>query len=261
VSRETGPFLAELADWVAGRPDTGAEHRYGPLPDQHGVLRLPAGGEGLHPVAVVVHGGFWRAEYTKSNTTAIAIALAGLGFATWNVEYRRLGSGGGYPETLADVSAACRALAELDEPLDLDRTLAIGHSAGGHLALYAAAEGLVGAAVSLAGVDDFASAVAGRLGGDAVREFLGGPPEAQEERYRRADPMRRVPLGTPILLVHGTDDDRVPVEQSRSFAAAARAAGDDVCLLELPGGDHFDVIDPRSGHWPAIAGAVAGLVS
>lgn len=260
MSRETGPFLAELADWVAAQPDSGVEHRYGALPDQHGVLRLPPGG-GPHPVAVVVHGGFWRAAYTKSNTSAIAIALSRLGFASWNVEYRRVGSGGGYPETFDDLAAACRAVTKLDASLDLDRTFAIGHSAGGHLALFAAAEGLVGAAVSLAGVADFTSAVAEGLGDDAVQELLDGLPEAQQERYRRADPVRRVPLGTPVLLVHGIDDDRVPIEQSRSFAVAAEAAGDDVRLLELSGADHLDVIDPRGPHWPAIAAAVADLVS
>jgi dipeptidyl aminopeptidase/acylaminoacyl peptidase len=260
VSRETAAFLAGLAEWAAAQPDAGVEHRYGSLPDQHAVLRVPAG-TAPHPVAIVVHGGFWRASYTKANTTALALALTGLGFATWNVEYRRLGSGGGYPQTFDDLLSACRALEGLDAPLDLDRTFAIGHSAGGQLALVAAAERLVGAAVSLAGVVDLTAAVSENLGDGAVLELLGGPPETAGDRYRHVDPVRRVPLGVPTLLVHGTADDRVPTRQSRSLAAAARTAGDDVRLLELPDGDHFDVIDPRSPHWPAIAEAVVALVS
>ncbi len=260
MSRDVGRFFAELGAWAAAQTATGSEHRYGPGPEQRAVLRLPAD-RGPHPVAVVLHGGFWRARFTKANTRAVAIALTDLGFASWNVEYRRTGAGGGYPETLDDVVAACRALRDTEAPLDLDRTVAVGHSAGGQLALFAAAERLVDAAVSLAGVVDLARAAQLSLGEGAVLELLGGPPAACGEHYDRADPRRRLPLGVPLLLVHGRDDDRVPIEQSRSFAAAAACAGDRVHLLELPGADHFDVIDPRTPHWAAIAGAVAGLLT
>jgi len=119
-------------------------HAYGPLPDQHATLR------GAGPTVVVLHGGFWRARYRAPLMDPLCDALAALGFASWNVEYRRVGAGGGYPETLEDVAAACRAAP--------DPVLALGHSAGGHLALWAAAEGLVPAAVSLAGVCDLAGA-------------------------------------------------------------------------------------------------------
>lgn len=260
MSRDTARFLAELGEWVAARADPGVEHRYGLLPDQHAVLRLPAG-PGPHPIAVVLHGGFWRAAFTKANTSALSIALTERGFATWNVEYRRVGAGGGYPETLEDVAAACRAVTAVDAPLDLDRMVAVGHSAGGQLALFVAAEGLVRGAVSLAGVIDLDDAVKRGLGDDAVVEFLGGPPSTVADRYARADPLRRLPLGRPALLVHGRNDDRVPVEQMHTYAELAVKSGDDVALLEFEEADHFDVIDPRASEWTAIAAGIQSLVT
>jgi acetyl esterase/lipase len=245
-------FLAELGARAAARYRPGELHAYGPDPDQHAELRLPDG-EGPHPVAVVLHGGFWRAGYTRRNTTAVAVALAEAGWATWNVEYRR--GAGAVRRTLEDVAAATRALAQVDAPLDLGRVVAVGHSAGGHLALWLAAERKVTSAVALAGVCDLAAAADADLGDGAVAEFLGGP----AGEHPAADPARRLPLGVPLLLVHGGGDDRVPVEHSRAFEATASAAGDECRLLELDGADHFDVIDPRSAPWPRIEAALAEL--
>ncbi|HVU77867.1 MAG TPA: alpha/beta fold hydrolase [Gaiellaceae bacterium] len=254
-------FFAELDRSAAERePASRAEHPYGELADQRGELRLPARG-GPHPVAVVIHGGFWRAQFTLRNTRALAIALTEAGWATWNIEYRRVGAGGGYPQTLDDVAAACRAVASLDGELDLRRTVAVGHSAGGQLALWAAAEGLVGGAVALAGVSDLAAAAKLRLGDGAVQELLGGEPADAPDRYDAADPTRRLPLGAPTLLVHGAEDDRVPVEQSRAFAAAAGSAGDPCRLVVIEGADHFDVIDPRTTAGRRVAAELATFLS
>jgi dipeptidyl aminopeptidase/acylaminoacyl peptidase len=259
VSRvsETTALFAELAAWAAAHGPDPSQHRYGPHPDQHLELRLPVGG-GPHPVAVVLHGGFWRVAFTRRNSAAVATALTAEGWATLNVEYRR---GHGYLETLEDVAAACAATGTLPAPLDSARTIAVGHSAGGQLALWAAAERLVAAAVSLAGVVDLEAAAAAGLGGDAVVEFLGGLPEDVPERYAAADPLRRLPLGVPTLLVHGTADDRVPLSQSEAFLAAALACGDRCRLLTLRGADHFDPLDPRGDYWPATAAAIAGVLS
>jgi fermentation-respiration switch protein FrsA (DUF1100 family) len=128
--------------------------------------------------------------------------------------------------------------------------VAIGHSAGGHLALWLAAEGGATAAVALGGVCDLADAARRGLGGDAVQELLGGD-DAPD-----VDPARRLPLGRPQLLVHGTEDDRVPIEHARTYAVAA---GDECTLLELDGVDHFDVIDPRHERWQEIPAAMRGL--
>jgi acetyl esterase/lipase len=257
--RDLGPFFGELRDWSAANDPGATRHAYGTHPDQHADLRLPAG-HGPHPTVVVIHGGFWRAAFTKENTTAVAIALTRRGFATWNVEYRRVGSGGGYPTTLEDVRAACRAAARGDET-DTTRFVAFGHSAGGHLALWALADGAAPGAVSLAGITDLGAAERAGIGSDAVAGFLGGIGRAQLARYRDADPISRIPTGGRALLVHGTQDDRVPLAQSRAFVRAAAAAGDDARLLELAGADHLDPLDPRGTHWPAIAEAVDALVS
>jgi acetyl esterase/lipase len=205
-------------------------HDYGALPDQHAMVR----GDG--PTAVVIHGGFWRAQYREPIMDAVSVALAQLGFRAWSIEYRRVGAGGGYPQTLEDVAAAIRAAPE--------PRFAVGHSAGGHLALWSAAEGLVPAAVSLAGVCDLAAGARDNLGNGAVRDFDPG-------LHSDADPAQRLPIDAELVLIHGTDDGVVPVEQSRSFAARANAE-----LIELPGAGHFEVIDPRTDAWATVEESV-----
>jgi acetyl esterase/lipase len=241
AQRDVSAFFADLSSWAAEGPDYPSVHRYGPHPDQIADLR---DGVDSSRVAVVIHGGFWRAGFTRENTTAVAVALARSGWTTWNLEYRRVGAGGGYPQTLEDVATFC---GRLERP-----AVAIGHSAGGHLALWAAAEGLVGAAVALAGVCDLTAAAAAGLGEGAVVEFLDCDPASAPD----ADPARRLPLATPATLVHGTCDDRVPIAHARAFAAAANAK-----LLELDGADHFDIIDPRARWWSAIETAIGAVVS
>jgi acetyl esterase/lipase len=245
-------FFDELAVWANGAGVPPETVRYGDRADQELDLRLP--GAGPHPLAIVLHGGFWRAGYTRRTMNAVAVALAGAGWATANVEYRRLGPGE-YRATLDDVAAACERLSEL-ETIDLDASLAIGHSAGGHLALWLAARGGARGAVALGGVCDLEAAARARIGADAVVEFLGGEPGSATAAYDAADPGRLLPLGVPQLLVHGTDDDRVPTGLARAYADRARAAGDDCRLLELEGVDHFDVIDPRHAAWAGIVRAI-----
>jgi dipeptidyl aminopeptidase/acylaminoacyl peptidase len=248
-------FFGGLREWVDATGDAPVRYAYGPHPDQHADLRLPHGA-GPHPVAVVLHGGFWRASFTSANTAALACALSHAGLATWNVEYRRVGSDGGHPETLEDVAAACAALRDVAEPIEHEPCLAIGHSAGGQLALWLAGEGLVASAVALAGVCDLVAAAAAGLGDHAVPGYLGAQPREAPDRYAEADPSQRLPTGQRLLLVHGDRDDRVPLEQSTAFQIAARAAGDDCELLLLEGAGHFDVIDPRAPVWPRMLDAI-----
>lgn len=216
-------FLAELADWAEEREPGFETIAYGEDPDQVVDVRR---GEGRS--AILVHGGFWRPRFTRANTRALAVDLALRGWTTWNIEYRRTG----LDDTLADVEGALG----LTGP-----GVAIGHSAGGHLVLWAAGTGRIEKAVSLAGVTDLARAAREGIGANAAVEFAGPEPPAH------ADPMRRLPLDVPVLLAHGTEDDRVPVDYSRAFAQAAGAE-----LLELPGAGHFEVIDPRTPEWAAI---------
>ncbi|HEY0409105.1 MAG TPA: alpha/beta fold hydrolase [Candidatus Dormibacteraeota bacterium] len=241
-------------------------HHHGPGPDRWADLRLPPG-PGPHPVAMLLHGGFWRMPWGADLMHALAGDLHRRGWATWNLEYRRLGAaGGGWPGTLEDVAAGADALAGMGPDLDLRRLVAVGHSAGGHLALWLAARpglpaGAPGAGplvvpaavVALAAVSDLAGAAHLGLGGGAAVELLGGAPEQVPERYRVASPRQRLPLGVPQLLVHGELDDRVPVAMSRGHAEAARAAGDAVELVVAPGAGHADMIDPQSRAWQAAA--------
>jgi acetyl esterase/lipase len=217
-------------------------HSYGGHPSQ--VCELHGAGD---RVAVLIHGGFWRQRYGRELEGGIARDLVARGWAVWNVEYRRLGGDGGWPATFEDVAAAIRAL-----PLEVSRVVAIGHSAGGQLATWAAAEGLVGAAVSQAGALDLDEL--SRLGtSDAVvNQLLGGTPDEVPHRYARASPRRRLPIGVPLLLVHGERDDDVPVGISREFAAAAREAGDDCELVVVDDEGHYEHLEPASRCWRAV---------
>ena len=213
-------------------------HRYGDDPSQFGELS----GEG--PVAVLVHGGFWKAQYGLDLEAALVEDLAGRGWAAWNIEYRRLGNGGGVPETLDDVGAAIDALAELDG-VDLSRVVAIGHSAGGHLAAWAATREArrvpLTAFVSQAGVLDLQRARELRLSNGVVDRFLDGQPTSV------ASPIERLPLRVPALLVHGALDDEVPLEISERYAAASGAQ-----LSVFPEKGHYEHLDPADAMWHAV---------
>ena len=252
-------MLAELEEWAGERGPAPSTHRYGSGPEHEADLLL---GAGLEPygVAVLLHGGFWGARYTRTIMGALAVDLARRGWATWNVEYRRIGSGGGAEQTLADVRAAIDAVRELDGALLTERLLVIGHSAGGQLALCAAAAPAVAAVVSLAGVCDLVMAAEEGIGNDAVVRFIGAGPEQRPDEYRLADPLQQLPSGVPVLLVHGDADTRVPVQQSRDYAAAAHTAGDRCELLELTGVDHFALIDPRTTVWATVADRLPALL-
>jgi acetyl esterase/lipase len=230
-------------------------HRYGPDPSQVADLHPPARGEGW-PVVVVIHGGFWRARYDRTLMDGLCADLAGSGWAAWNLEYRRVGGWGGWPATFDDVAAGIDHLAAVGVPLDLARVVAIGHSAGGHLALWAASRDRPGvavtAAVGQAAVSDLAAVARLGLSNGAVEELLGGSPEQVPDRYAAASPAQRLPLRVPLLLVHGERDDTVPVAISRDFHRAAVAAGDVCDLVVAPHDGHFEHIDPASGAWATV---------
>jgi acetyl esterase/lipase len=269
--------------------------RYGPGPDHVADLRLPAaawpgqaadrglaasrpGQAAAAPLVIFLHGGFWRAAYDRTHTGPLAIALAAEGFAVCAPEYRRTGqAGGGWPGTFDDVATAVDAIPALaaeaaDGRVDPDRPLLAGHSAGGHLALWAASRHRLPpgtpwampasrfrGVVALAAVSDLILAHRQGLGNDAVAALMGGGPDARPRRFDLADPAGLLPVGTPVRLVHGQDDDIVPCNMSLDYAARARAAGDDAACAALPGVEHFALIDPLSRAWPEVAGAFQAL--
>ncbi len=254
---------------------------YGKDSSQYGELRVPQGA-GPHPVAVLVHGGCFEAAYaTARDLGPMADALKADGIATWNIEYRRLGQpGGGWPGTYLDVGRAVDHLRTLagQYRLDLGRIVLVGHSAGGHLAMWAAARARLPAksplylrdplpvrgVVDLAGPVDMTANIQGyqTLCRDSViTSLLGGTPATVPERYAQASPIRLLPLGVPQVLVVGTHEDFVPLPLVETYARAARDAGDTVRVVVIPGAGHFEIASPHSSAWPAVEAAVRSLLS
>jgi acetyl esterase/lipase len=292
MRRRSGPRLALLAV-LALPPYAGAQGlsfddvlklgarkaderiKYGTAREQFGELWVPAG-TGPHPVAIVIHGGCWQSEYDEGHIRPVCAALAKAGVAAWCIEYRRVGDdGGGWPGTFEDVARAADHLRQIAGPhrLDLARVVAVGHSAGGHLALWLAARASHPAAnpiggaplplrgvVALAPIPDLARAASEHVCGDSVPALMGGPASAQSERYAIGSPAALLPLGVPQTIVQGRADRIVPFALAESYTAAAKAKGDAATLVLLDGVGHFDLIAPVSKAWPAIEQAVQGLV-
>ncbi|QYJ03345.1 S9 family peptidase [Nocardioides panacisoli] len=225
---------------------------YGEDPAQFLELTRPQGTS--RGVVVVIHGGFWLAQFDLSLGRPLAASLVDDGWTAANLEYRRVGNGGGWPATFDDVSAGIDALADVED-LDTSRVITLGHSAGGHLGVWAAARQRserwtdatvpVTGAVSQAGVLDLRSAVDQSLGGGAVQGLMGDDLEAQ---FATVDPLSQVPLDVPVRCIHGSSDGNVPLSQSTAYVDAATDAGADATLTEVDG-DHFTLIDPGSGAW------------
>jgi len=257
-----GPDPSQWAElYLPGPPPQQPNQQPNQLP-----LQLPPERK-LPGAVVVIHGGFWRSRYGAELGAPLAADLAAHGVAAWNLEYRRMGNGGGWPETFQDVAAGIDALAPAaaEHGLDLSRVVALGHSAGGQLAAWAAgrpsfpatAAG-AGPAVVLSGVVSQSGllnlAEAQRLGlsNHAVTALLG-------DSVRRADPLAAVPLAVPVYAVHAMDDGDVPASQSQSYVAAAVAAGGEAQLVEVPG-DHYALIDVSSGQYATCRDLVLELL-
>lgn len=246
---------------VLTRPARGpdATLRYGALAEQLLDVHLPDG-RGDAPVVVLLHGGYWRQEFDRTHTRPLAEALAAEGFVVVTPEYRRVGGGGGWPTTFDDVRAALAHLGEVAAALpgrvSGDDVCLVGHSAGGHLALWAALQPgapAVRRIVALAPVADLYEAYRRRLGEGAVGELMGGGPDTRDEAYRRADAAGLLPTAVPVTVVHGARDDLVPVDLSRKLPVDE--------YVELPDVEHFGLIDPLSSAWPTVLAAVRGTTT
>jgi acetyl esterase/lipase len=235
--------------------------RYGDHVEQVLDVHLPTTVSGPAPVVFLVHGGFWRHEYDRLHTRPLAQALANAGWGVVTPEYRRAGGDGGWPETFHDVATALeriRVLADVvPDRLELDTVTLLGHSAGGHLAMWLALrEGRpvlprIRRAVALAPVSDLVDGHRRQVGEGAVADLMGGPPEEMPRRYAAADPARLLPGDVPMTVLHGDEDEQVPVDMSRAHAGTAK-----VTYVELPGVDHHALIDPLSDAWQHVTAAL-----
>jgi acetyl esterase/lipase len=279
--------VADPRDVLTRRaPEPTMTLRYGGRPDHVADVWLPSAGSrvapagGGAPLVVVIHGGFWRSEYGREIAGPMSAALRDEGYVVAAVEYRRTGGAGGWPMTCDDVAAACGALPDLiatAAPTELGAgalgpVVLVGHSAGGHLALWAAARHVlppespwhrpspppVRGVVALAPIADFTSAI--RLGvcSGAVVDLLGGP-EHLTARLPDADPAALLPTGIATTIVHGTTDNVVPPQVSRAFARAAAVAGEEVVAAWLPGTGHFPLIDPSTAACAAVVDEITQL--
>lgn len=255
---ESGPASSDAGP--GGSDPTGSGRgrlSYGDDPSQWAQRQVPEGPS--RGTVVVIHGGFWRARYGADLGEPLAQDLTARGWTTLNVEYRRVGNGGGFPQTFDDVHAALE-LVQGPGPV-----VTLGHSAGGHLAAWAAGRLRTGEwsgqvevthVISQAGVLDLTAAYRAGLGSGAVHDLLGAGPE--DPRYDLVDPRRQVPLEVPLWAVHAPDDGQVPISQSVDYVAAATAAGGDAELAEVTGG-HFDLIDVDSAAWARIVQILDGI--
>ena len=251
--------------------------RYGSDPNQFADLRFP-NARGPFPLLFVVHGGFWQSRYDLTHIGHLCAALTSNGIITCNIEYRRIGNpGGGWPGTFQDISLATRNITQTtssDPRFDHARTAILGHSAGGHLALWLAGSHRISKgsplhidqkqaitkAISLAGVSDLRLASKQKLGLGIVTRLMGGTPEKYPDRYNAGSPIELLPTGTSQALVHGTDDDTVPLSQSEAYVERGDKLGDWPTLVKLNGVGHYELIDPASEAWPPVALAVLSLL-
>lgn len=249
----TAPDPRAVLSRPAAAPD--AVLRYGPAPDHLIDVHLPRS-RAQAPTVVLMHGGFWRAAFDRRHTRPLASALRDEGYVVVTPEFRRTGGGGGWPATFDDIAQVRARLPELlarvlPGRVAADRAVVVGHSAGGHLALWWSLTGDGEPVVALAPVADLERAYADDLDSGAVAALLGGSPADVPERYAAADPavlLRNRKIDATVL--HGTDDVQVPVSHSRGLTG--------VDLVELPGVEHFALIDPLSAAWAHVLAAVGG---
>ena len=256
-------------------PKPTARIPYGDDPLQFGDLRLPPGA-GPHPVVVVIHGGCWRAQFNVDHIGAFSDALTKAGVATWAVEYRRVGNpGGGWPGTFQDIAAAVDHLRNVadEHPIDLERVVAVGHSAGGHLVLWLGARGKIAdltlrgddplplmGVVSLAGVDDLKRALEEGVCDDMAAKLIGGSPDDVPERYAQGSPIELLPTGMPQHLINGARDPIVPEAFGHAYKAAGQRAGDSVELTVLPDAGHFELIVPTTNAWASVRDTILEML-
>jgi len=266
--------LSAQAAFELPQPKPDAVIHYGEHDRQFGELRLPKS-DGPFGIAVIIHGGCWLSDYDQGYMASFAQAITDLGWATWTIAYRRVGEpGGGWPNTFVDAGAAVDFVPELATryPLDTERVIAIGHSAGGHLALWLAGRSRLPATgvlyterpqpihgvLALAAAADLEYLSAHRTCGNAATLLMDGSPEARPERYLEGSPTQLLPLGVPQILVNGELDETWSAPADRYFAAASNA-GDAIETSTMAGAGHFELVVPNSQNWSIVREALVRL--
>ena len=248
-------------------------YAYGCDSQQFGELCLPLAAP-PHPVVILVHGGGYREMYDLGPLGGMVASLTRDGFAVWNIEYRRHGNGGEFPQMFLDVAAAADHLTQLAEThsLDLDRVISMGHSAGGHLALWLAARHRiersspifsktplpVQSVLALAPFADIGLLASAESPSDALLAVMGGRPTDVAANYRNGSPGEMLPLGKPQTIIVGSEDAAI-LENARAFVDAAVAAGDAPRLTVLPDVGHFEVVSVQSPAWREVRRAAIDL--
>ena len=246
--------------------------QYGRDSNQFAELQFPSG-EGPFPLLFVIHGGFWSAAYDLQHISPLCTELTSCGIVTCSLEYRRVGQeGGGWPGTFLDIANGTEYFRQLliqDRRVDMGRAAVMGYSAGGHLALWLGGshrlpkssalhvdqKPWLTAVISLAGVADLRNAWDLRLGSGAVDSLIGGSPNQYPQRYSEGSPIELMPMGLRQVLIHGREDEIVPIIQSECFVQRAATVGDKASLVPLERVGHFELIDPKSKAWDAVAGS------
>ncbi|WP_227006267.1 alpha/beta hydrolase family protein [Rufibacter latericius] len=279
VHAQTQP--AKLITWQdlmqLPTPAAGKRIAYGTDSLQFGELRVPEG-KGPFPVVVVIHGGCWLSQYNYQYMNHVSAALTKAGFATWNIEFRRVGNpGGGYPGTFQDIAQATDYVRELAKgyPVSSKDVVVMGHSAGGHLALWTAGRKdlplssplytknplKVKGVVSLAGIPDLTtySTEKGSCNA-AVEKLMAGLPAAVPQRYAETTPSPALALKIPVRMIQGARDPIVPVSQAQNFVNHSSSRKNNAKVVLLPQAGHFDLVAPISPVWPTIEQAVRELL-
>ena len=261
---------------VMSMPDADQRIPYGDDPSQFGDLFLPKL-SGPHPVVFLLHGGCWRAQYGLGPIAQLAKALADKGIAVWSLEYRRLGNGGGWPNTFLDVAKGADLLCDIaaDYDLDLNCVVAVGHSAGGHLALWSAGRKQLKSdsllytetplefksVVALAPVCDLERAVAWDICTEASDVLVGGHPREVSANYYQGSPSALLPLGIPHISINGAMDDIVPIDYVSGFVTTAQKLGDDAQLIAVPDVGHFEIVTPNHSAGQLVINTIVQTIS